>query len=126
MELFLRWLDEHERRPNEETPRGLIQCQAADTEQVELLRLAKSGMRVAEYMTELPSHVLLQSKLHQALEIAHCRQFSLAEGAEGGFAPVSFPLRRLRLTARHKIASDNPGLRRLRFGVSIVWPLSMK
>ncbi len=39
MELYLRWLDKHERAPGEEAPIGLILCAAADAEQVELLQL---------------------------------------------------------------------------------------
>jgi predicted nuclease of restriction endonuclease-like (RecB) superfamily len=83
MELYLRWLDRHERQPHEESPVGLILCQSSDTEQVELLRLDESGIRVAEYMTELPSRELLQAKLHQALEIARARQLSSPEGMQG-------------------------------------------
>ena len=35
MELYLRWLDKHERAPGEEAPIGLILCAQADTEQIE-------------------------------------------------------------------------------------------
>ena len=83
MELYLRWLDKYERQPHEEAPVGLILCQAADTEQVELLRLDESGIRVAEYMTELPSREMLQAKLHQALEIARARQLPSPEEIQG-------------------------------------------
>ena len=70
MELYLRWLDKHERAPDEESPIGLILCAAADTEQVELLRLDDKSIRVSEYLTELPPLALLQTRLHQAIERA--------------------------------------------------------
>ena len=59
MELYLRWLTKHAQEPNEETPIGLILCAGKSDEQVELLELEKGGIRVAEYMTELPSRKLL-------------------------------------------------------------------
>ncbi|OHE58966.1 MAG: hypothetical protein A2Z47_16290 [Thermodesulfovibrio sp. RBG_19FT_COMBO_42_12] len=40
------------------------------SEQVELLQLEKSGIRVAEYFTELPPRELLEKKLHEAIRIA--------------------------------------------------------
>src|SRR5262249_12042785 len=42
MELYLRWLDKHERQPAEEPPLGLILCESAGEEQVELLKLGAS------------------------------------------------------------------------------------
>lgn len=67
MELYLRWLEKHEQKPGEETPIGLILCAGKSAEQVELLQLHKSGIRVAEYMTELPPRKVLEKKLHQAV-----------------------------------------------------------
>lgn len=49
MELYLRWLDKHEREPNEGSPLGLILCELAGQEQVELLQLEESGIRIATY-----------------------------------------------------------------------------
>src|SRR3989339_1718001 len=72
MEFYLRWLDKHERAPGEESPIGLILCAAADTEQVELFQLDAKSIRVSEYLTELPPMVLLQTRLHQAIE--HARE----------------------------------------------------
>jgi predicted nuclease of restriction endonuclease-like (RecB) superfamily len=73
LELYLRWLDRHERRPGERSPLGLILCAESDAEHVELLQLEKSGIRVAQYMTELPARGLLESKLHQAIRLARQR-----------------------------------------------------
>ena len=39
----------------------------------ELLQLDKSGIKVAHYMTELPSKELLQRQLHKGLEAARQR-----------------------------------------------------
>ncbi len=72
MELYLRWLDKHERAPGEESPIGLILCASSDVEQVELLQLDAKSIRVSEYLTELPPLKLLQTRLHQALE--HARE----------------------------------------------------
>jgi predicted nuclease of restriction endonuclease-like (RecB) superfamily len=73
MELYLRWLEENERRPGEDPPVGLILCAGTSTEHVKLLRLEESGIRVAEYMTELPPQPLLERKLHAAIVLARAR-----------------------------------------------------
>jgi len=73
MELYLRWLEKYEREPGEEPPLGLILCAGKASEQIELLQLDKSGIRVAEYMTELPKRELLEQKLHKAVETARKR-----------------------------------------------------
>ena len=73
MELYLRWLEKYEKEPGEETPLGLILCAGKASEQIELLQLDKSGIKVAEYMTELPKRKLLEQKLHKAVEMARKR-----------------------------------------------------
>ena len=73
MELYLRWLEKHEKEPGEKTPLGLILCAGKVSEQIELLELDKSGIKVAEYMTELPKRELLEQKLHKAFELARKR-----------------------------------------------------
>jgi predicted nuclease of restriction endonuclease-like (RecB) superfamily len=70
IELYLRWLDKYERRDGEDSPLGLILCAGKSTEHIELLKLAQSGIRVAEYLTELPPRKLLEKKLHEAIRIA--------------------------------------------------------
>jgi predicted nuclease of restriction endonuclease-like (RecB) superfamily len=70
MELYLRWLNKHERRAEEATPLGLILCAEKSAEHVELLELEKSGIRVAEYLTQLPPKKLLLKKLHEAIRVA--------------------------------------------------------
>ena len=73
MELYLRWLDRHDRRPGEEKPIGLILCAGKSAEHIELLELEASGIRVAEYLTELPPRPLLEQKLHAAIALARHR-----------------------------------------------------
>ena len=70
MELYLRWLERHEMEEGENSPLGLILCAEGNHEQVELLQLDKAGIRVSEYLTQLPSKKLLKEKLHQAIEIS--------------------------------------------------------
>ncbi len=73
MELYLRWLEKHEMQPGEEAPIGLILCEDKGEEQIELLQLDRSGIRVASYLTDLPPRPLLQKKLHDAAQIARAR-----------------------------------------------------
>jgi len=73
MELYLRWLDKHERKTGEEHPLGIILCAAKSDEQIELMEMGKSGIRVAEYLTQLPPRKLLAQKLHKAIETARHR-----------------------------------------------------
>jgi predicted nuclease of restriction endonuclease-like (RecB) superfamily len=67
MELYLKWLDKHERQASEEPPIGLILCAESSREQVELLQMHKDGITVAEYWTELPPKAELERQLHAAL-----------------------------------------------------------
>jgi len=73
MELYLRWLEKYEMQDGENAPIGLILCAEGNSEQVELLQLDKAGIKVSEYLTELPSKNLLKQKLHDALEISKKR-----------------------------------------------------
>lgn len=70
MELYLRWLEKNEMHKGEKRPIGLILCAEGNSEQVELLQLDKAGIKVAEYLTELPSKKTLRQKLHQAVELS--------------------------------------------------------
>lgn len=70
MELYLRWLEKYATEKGEETPLGLILCADGGHEQIELLQLDASGIKVANYMTELPDKKLLQDQLHKELELA--------------------------------------------------------
>ena len=70
MELYLRWLDKHEREPDEASPLGIILCTGKKSEQIELLELDKSGIHVAEYLTTLPPRAVLVDRLQQATQRA--------------------------------------------------------
>lgn len=70
MELYLRWLEAHEMEPGEEPPLGLLLCTEGGEEQIELLQLDKAGIKVAQYMTELPSRKVLMEQIRKSLEIA--------------------------------------------------------
>lgn len=85
MELYLRWLDKHERAPGEESPIGLILCASADAEQVELLQLDAKSIRVSEYLTELPPLKILRARLHQAIE--HARELTARRNSFGETLP---------------------------------------
>jgi len=70
MEVYLRYLKKNETVKGEKAPIGLILCSGKKRELVELLELDKSGIRVAEYLTELPTKKLLEEKLIKAIQLA--------------------------------------------------------
>lgn len=80
MEFYLRWLKKHEMRPGEDEPLGLILCAEKSDERIELFELAKRGIRVGEYLTELPPKKILEQKLHDAVRLAQAR---LAQAEDG-------------------------------------------
>ena len=73
MELYLRWLEKNEMEPGEESPLGLLLCTEGGEEQIELLQLDKSGIKVAQYMTELPPREVLIRQIQKSLEAAKVR-----------------------------------------------------
>jgi predicted nuclease of restriction endonuclease-like (RecB) superfamily len=73
IEIYLRWLKKHEMRPGEEEPLGLILCAEKSDERIEVFELAKRGIRVSEYLTELPPKKTLKRKLHEAVQFAQAR-----------------------------------------------------
>ena len=70
MELYLRWLEENEQEPSEESPLGLILCAEGGHESIALLRLDQAGIRVGQYLTELPPKKLLERKLHESIALS--------------------------------------------------------
>lgn len=54
----------------QESPLGLLLCTEGSEEQIELLQLDKAGIKVAQYMTELPSRKLLVKQIQKSLEMA--------------------------------------------------------
>ena len=65
MELYLRWLEKNETEPDEEMPIGLILCAEGNTEQIELLQLDETNIKVGQYITQYLPKDLLKKKLHQ-------------------------------------------------------------
>ena len=74
MELYLRWLEKHEMRDGEEEPIGLILCTDKSDEHIELLMLHEQRIRVARYLTALPSKKILRQRLKQAVKIAKYKE----------------------------------------------------
>lgn len=70
MELYLRWLEQNEMQPGEDTPLGLLLCTEGSEEQINLLQLDKSGIRVAQYLTELPAKDVLLRQLQKSIAAA--------------------------------------------------------
>jgi predicted nuclease of restriction endonuclease-like (RecB) superfamily len=68
MELYLKWLNRYERRPDEKMPLGIILCAGKKQEQIELLELGDSGIHVANYCKEIPSQEVLQKQFRKAIE----------------------------------------------------------
>ncbi len=73
VELYLRWPDRYERQPGEEAPLATIPRAGKKEETVEILDLGKSGIHVAEYLTELPPREILRDRFHRALAAARAR-----------------------------------------------------
>ena len=73
MELYLRWLEQNEMEPGEETPLGLLLCTEGSEEQIELLQLDNAGIKVANYLTELPPRHVLMQQIQKSLEVAKAR-----------------------------------------------------
>ena len=73
MELYLNWLNQYERREDEETPIGLILCTDANRKVAELMELEKSGIAVAEYWTKLPPKEQFESKMQEIMAEARER-----------------------------------------------------
>jgi predicted nuclease of restriction endonuclease-like (RecB) superfamily len=88
MELYLRWLEENEVQPGEEQPLGLVLCAGKTEGHVRLLRLEDSGIRAAQYLTELLPKEILERKLHDAIRLARERLARQAQ-AEGRVCRLS-------------------------------------
>jgi len=73
MELYLSWLDEYEREQGEEAPIGIILCASANRKKVEMLKMDKAGIAVAEYWTQLPPKAVFEQKIKEIMEEAQER-----------------------------------------------------
>jgi predicted nuclease of restriction endonuclease-like (RecB) superfamily len=79
MELYLRWLEKNDMQEGEYKPIGMLLCSEGNTEHIELLMLDEKDIKVAQYLTELPSKAWFADKLHRALEIAKSQTRSTDE-----------------------------------------------
>lgn len=70
IELYLRWLDKHERGADENPPIGILLCAEKSDSLIELLELDKSGIHVAQYLTELPEKKVLEAQLIKSIQMA--------------------------------------------------------
>ncbi len=70
IELYLRWLDKHERGVDENPPIGILLCAEKSDSLIELLELGKSGIHVAQYLTELPEKKVLEAQLAKSIQKA--------------------------------------------------------
>jgi predicted nuclease of restriction endonuclease-like (RecB) superfamily len=74
MEWYLNWLDKNERFGFEEKPMGIILCAGKDSDDIEYLEMDKTGIHVAQYLTELPPKEILEKKLKLAIQLARENQ----------------------------------------------------
>ena len=82
MELYLRWLEKNEMEPGEETPLGLLLCTEGNDEQIELLQLDNAGIKVAQYLTELPPRHVLMQQIQKSIEAAKARFANIVDKDE--------------------------------------------
>ncbi|PIU83670.1 MAG: cytoplasmic protein [Elusimicrobia bacterium CG06_land_8_20_14_3_00_38_11] len=73
MELYLQYLEKHDMVEGENPPIGLILCAEKGKEQIELLFLQKDRIKVAEYLTKLPSKELFAEKLQKSIQVAQLK-----------------------------------------------------
>ena len=67
MELYLEWLDRNERQEGEESPVGIILCATANREKVEMLKMDKAGIAVAEYWSTLPPKHEFEERIREIM-----------------------------------------------------------
>jgi predicted nuclease of restriction endonuclease-like (RecB) superfamily len=73
VELYLRWLEKHEMQPGENKPMAIVMCSEKSEEQVELLELDNSSIRVSQFLAELPAKEIFERRLHEAVKRARER-----------------------------------------------------
>ena len=70
MELYLKYLQKHERQPHENSPVGLLLCSEGNSEHIELLLLDEENIKVAQYLTAFPAKEWFIEKLNRSIAIA--------------------------------------------------------
>jgi predicted nuclease of restriction endonuclease-like (RecB) superfamily len=108
LELYLSWLNKHERETGEEPPIGIILCTEADIEEIELLQIGKDDIHVAQYITQNLPPTLLVRKLKEAERRGRAQMFftcsrsSAVPTVVAGW-PLAITLRLTRLSSRGSI-----------------------
>lgn len=82
LEFYLRWLDKNEKAEGENTPLGILLCAEKSDALIELLELDKSGIHVAQYLTELPSKEVLQLQLQKSIAAAKAKYDNFIDEGE--------------------------------------------
>jgi len=103
MELYLKWLNRYERRPDENEPIGLILCPTANRAQLELLEMDKAGIAVAEFWTHLPPKDEFTSKIN-AIMVEAKERLERRKGLPESSVKRSFK----RLEPLNEGVSENP------------------
>ncbi|MDR2206687.1 MAG: PDDEXK nuclease domain-containing protein [Flavobacteriaceae bacterium] len=70
MELYLKYLQKHEKQPHENSPIGLLLCSEGNTEHIEFLLLDEENIKVAQYLTAFPNKEWFIEKLNKSIAIA--------------------------------------------------------
>ena len=70
MELYLNYIKRYEQLPHENPPLGLLLCSEGNTEHIELLMMGENEIKVAQYLTQLPSKQWFIDKLNRSIAIA--------------------------------------------------------
>ena len=84
MELYLKYLEKHEKEDDENRPLGIILCSDKNEEQIELLELGESDIHIAKYLTVLPPKDKFEKRLHRAIENAK-QKYKIKNYNEDGF-----------------------------------------
>jgi hypothetical protein len=67
MELYLNWLNQHERQLEEESPLGIILCTEKDHEMIKLFDLVFNNIHIAQYLTVLPPKEVFEQKVQDII-----------------------------------------------------------
>jgi predicted nuclease of restriction endonuclease-like (RecB) superfamily len=70
MDLYLKYLQKHEKQPHENLPIGLLLCSEGNTEHIEFLLLDEENIKVAQYLTAFPDKQWFIEKLNKSIAIA--------------------------------------------------------
>jgi len=70
MELYLKYLQKHEKQPHENSPMGLLLCSEGHTEHIEMLLLGEENIKIAQYLTAFPAKQWFIEKLNKSIAIA--------------------------------------------------------